>query len=220
MIRALGNHYGFDVEDPWQELPEKVREVILYGCGREKIKLKLPHERGSGKVRPFEGIIRNMERRYRETESNTVREELARYISHQPCPACGGTRLNEAARHVFVADRNLPDLAALPVGRGPALLRRPGAAGQARRDRRQGRQGDRPAAAVPGRRGPGLPDPGPQRRDPLRRRGPAHPPGQPDRRRPGGRHVHPGRALHRPAPARQRPPAATPSPTCATWATR
>ncbi len=116
MIRALGNHYGFGVEAPWQELPEKVRQVILYGSGREKIKLKLPHERGSGKVRPFEGIIRNMERRYRETDSNTVREELARYISQQPCPACSGSRLNEAACHVLVADRNLPDLASLPVG--------------------------------------------------------------------------------------------------------
>jgi excinuclease ABC subunit A len=74
-----------------------VRELILFGTGREKIKLKLPHERGAGKVRPFEGIIRNMERRYKETDSNTVREELARYLSHQPCPACGGSRLNEAA---------------------------------------------------------------------------------------------------------------------------
>jgi excinuclease ABC subunit A len=116
MIRALGNHYDFDVEASWQELPEKVRNIILYGSGREKVKLKLPHERGSGKVRPFEGIVRNMERRYRETDSNTVREELARYISQQPCPSCSGTRLNEAARQVLVAGRNLPSLAALPVG--------------------------------------------------------------------------------------------------------
>ncbi|MCG6863747.1 MAG: excinuclease ABC subunit UvrA [Chromatiaceae bacterium] len=116
MIRALGAHFDFDVEIPWQRLPEQVRELILYGSGREKIKLKLPHERGSGKVRPFEGIIRNMQRRYRETDSNTVREELARYISQQPCPDCGGSRLNEAARHVLVADHNLPQLAALPVG--------------------------------------------------------------------------------------------------------
>ncbi|MEA3275803.1 MAG: excinuclease ABC subunit UvrA [Pseudomonadota bacterium] len=116
MIRSLGGHYGFDVETAWLELPEGVREVVLYGSGREKIALKLPHERGKGKPRPFEGIIRNMERRYRETDSNTVREELARYISHQPCPACKGSRLNEAARHVLVAEHNLPDLAALPVG--------------------------------------------------------------------------------------------------------
>jgi len=116
MIRSLAEHYGFDLEVPWQALPEAVQQVILYGSGRDKIKLKLPHERGSGKARPFEGIIRNMERRYRETDSNTVREELARYLSHQPCPACAGTRLNEAARHVFIDQRRLSDITALPVG--------------------------------------------------------------------------------------------------------
>jgi len=116
MIRSLGDHYGFDVETPWEELPEPVREVVLYGSGKEKIKLRLPHERGAGKVRTFEGIIRNMDRRYHETDSNTVREELARYISHQPCPACEGSRLNEAARHVFVGKRTLPEVSALPVG--------------------------------------------------------------------------------------------------------
>ncbi len=116
IIRSLGGHYGFDVETPWQELPEAVRGIVLYGSGKERIKLKLPHERGAGKVRPFEGIIRNMERRYRETDSNTVREELSRYISQQPCPACKGSRLNEAARHVFVGQRTLPEISALPVG--------------------------------------------------------------------------------------------------------
>jgi len=115
LIRALGAHYGFDVETPWQELPEQARKLVLYGSGREKIKFTLPHERGAGKLRCFEGIISNMERRYRETDSNTVREELAHYISQQPCPGCAGSRLNEAARHVLVADHNLPRLAALPV---------------------------------------------------------------------------------------------------------
>ncbi|NEX19137.1 excinuclease ABC subunit UvrA [Thiorhodococcus mannitoliphagus] len=116
MIRSLGQHYGFDPETPWSELSEEVRAVVLYGSGKEKLKLKLPHEKGSGKSRPFEGIIRNMERRYRETESTTVREELARYLSHQPCPACQGSRLNEAARNVFVGDCNLPSVSRMPVG--------------------------------------------------------------------------------------------------------
>lgn len=116
LIRALGDHYGFDPETPWQALPEKVHNLILYGSGREKIRFSLPHERGVGRPRPFEGIISNMERRYRDTESNTVREELARYLSEQPCPGCAGSRLNEAARHVLVAGHNLPQLAALPVG--------------------------------------------------------------------------------------------------------
>ncbi|MBK1722498.1 excinuclease ABC subunit UvrA [Thiocystis violacea] len=116
VIRALGEHYGFDVETAWVALPEDIQSVILYGSGKEKLKLKLPHEKGSAKVRPFEGIIRNMERRYRETESGTVREELARYLSHQPCPGCLGSRLNEAARHVFVGEIDLPAVSRMPVG--------------------------------------------------------------------------------------------------------
>jgi excinuclease ABC subunit A len=116
MIRSLADHYGFDVEAPWASLPQRVRDLVLYGSGSERIRLRLPHERGPGRVRPFEGVIRNMERRYRETDSNTVREELARYISYHPCPACEGSRLNEAARHVFVAERTLAEIAALPVG--------------------------------------------------------------------------------------------------------
>ncbi|MBS1201887.1 MAG: excinuclease subunit, partial [Chromatiaceae bacterium] len=116
MISSLGAHYGFDVESPWAGLPEQVRQVVLFGSGKERLKLRLPHEHGSGKLRCFEGIIRNMERRYRETDSNTVREELARYLSHQPCPACGGARLNEAARHVLVGEHNLPAISAMPVG--------------------------------------------------------------------------------------------------------
>ncbi len=116
MVRALGEHYGFDVEAPWQELPEPIRQVVLYGSGKDRIKLKLPHEHGPGKVRPFEGVLRNMERRYRETDSVTLREELARYLSHQDCPTCQGTRLNEAARHVFVAERGLAEITRLPVG--------------------------------------------------------------------------------------------------------
>ncbi|AUB84559.1 excinuclease ABC subunit UvrA [Candidatus Thiodictyon syntrophicum] len=116
MVQAVAEHYGFDVETAWVDLSETARQVVLYGSGKDKLKLRLPHEGGSGKLRPFEGIIPNLERRYRETDSTTVREELARYLSHHPCPACHGARLSEAARHVFVADRNLPSLCALPVG--------------------------------------------------------------------------------------------------------
>ncbi len=115
-VRAVAEHYGFDVETPWLDLAPTAQQPILYGSGKEKIKLKLPHEHGSAKLRPFEGVIPNMERRYKETDSNAVREELARYISLKPCPACSGARLNEAARNVFVADRNLPAVSALPVG--------------------------------------------------------------------------------------------------------
>ncbi|MGA7982831.1 MAG: excinuclease ABC subunit UvrA [Chromatiaceae bacterium] len=118
IVRSLGTHYGFDVETPWRDLPATIRELVLYGSGEEAIVFNLPHDQGppASRRKPFEGILRNMERRYRETESTTVREELARYISHQPCPTCSGSRLNEAARHVFVGERNLPAVAALPIG--------------------------------------------------------------------------------------------------------
>ncbi len=116
MIEALAAHFGFAVETPWVDLSETARGLVLNGSGKEKLKLKLPHEHGSARLRPFEGILPNLERRYRETESAAVREELARYLSHHPCPECGGARLNEAARHVFVAERSLPDLTALPIG--------------------------------------------------------------------------------------------------------
>ena len=119
MIRSLASHYGFDVEVPWGKLPEKVRKIILYGSGFEVIEFSYFGDRGRSLTRshPFEVIIRNMERRYRDPESNTVRDELARYISFHPCPDCGGSRLNEAARHVFVGDHDLPAVTAQPVGR-------------------------------------------------------------------------------------------------------
>ena len=116
MIRALAEHDGFDPEQPWQALSEPARQRVLHGSGTDKFKLKLPHERGSGKLRSFEGVLPNMERRYRETDSAAVREELARHISTRPCPACGGTRLNPAARHVLVAGRDLAAISGMPVG--------------------------------------------------------------------------------------------------------
>ncbi|GMQ87046.1 MAG: excinuclease ABC subunit UvrA [Gammaproteobacteria bacterium] len=118
LISSLADHYGFDIETPFDELPEQAREVILYGSGKQVIEFRYLSERNGVKVKrhTFEGIIRNMERRYRETESSVVREELSRYLSTHPCPECEGARLNRAARHVFVDGRTLPAIAALPVG--------------------------------------------------------------------------------------------------------
>ena len=149
----------------------------------------------------------NLERRYRETESAAVREELAKYISERPCTECGGARLNRAARNVFVADRPLPHIVVLPIDEALAFFEQPQPARLARRDRGQDRQGDRRPPALPGRCRPRLPDPGAQGRHAVRRRGAAHPPGLADRRRPGRRDVRARRALDRPAPARQRAPA-------------
>ncbi len=116
MLEALAEHADFDLERPWRELPDAARSLVLYGSGSEKLKLRLPHERGSGKQRTFEGILPMLQARYRETDSTAVREELARYLSNQPCPDCGGTRLNQAARHVLVGGRDLAAVSALPVG--------------------------------------------------------------------------------------------------------
>ena len=122
MIRALGQQYGFDPETPWSQLPARTRGLVLHGTGEETMAPAAPGGTGRAAPRPFEGILPNLERRYRETDSNAVREELARYLSSQPCPACGGTRLNRAARHVFVGEHNLPAISALPVGASLALV--------------------------------------------------------------------------------------------------
>ncbi|MDR9436102.1 MAG: excinuclease ABC subunit UvrA [Thiohalophilus sp.] len=117
MLLSLSRHYDFDMDTAFEDLPESLQQIILYGSGEEKIEFVYFNERGGEhkKRQPFEGVVPNMQRRYRETESNVVREELAKYLSNQPCPECHGTRLNQQARHVFVTDKNLPDVTALPI---------------------------------------------------------------------------------------------------------
>ncbi|NNG12983.1 MAG: excinuclease ABC subunit UvrA, partial [Halobacteria archaeon] len=124
LITSLAEHYGFDIETPFAELSEDIRHILLYGSHGEVIRFRYLNERRGAVERshPFEGIISNMQRRYRETESNVVREELARYLSTQPCPDCGGARLNLAARHVSVSGKSLPDITALPVGSSQELF--------------------------------------------------------------------------------------------------
>jgi excinuclease ABC subunit A len=117
LIQALARHYRFDIETPWGDLPEAVRHVLLHGSGDERIEFRYFDARGGSAKRshPWEGILPNLERRFRETESATVREELARYRGTRACADCGGSRLNLAARNVFVGDRTLPQLTALPI---------------------------------------------------------------------------------------------------------
>lgn len=117
LIQSLAKHYKFDVDAPWQSLTEKARNAVLYGSGDEQINFSYITENGGRSQRKhrFEGIVPNLERRYRETESAAVREELAKYISERACTECGGARLNRAARNVFVAERPLPELVVLPV---------------------------------------------------------------------------------------------------------
>lgn len=124
LVNSLAKHYRFDVEAPWQSLPETARQAVLFGSGDDVITFSYLTESGGRTQRKhrFEGIINNLERRYRETESPAVREELAKYISERPCPDCGGARLNRAARNVFVADKPLPALVVLPVDEALAFF--------------------------------------------------------------------------------------------------
>jgi excinuclease ABC subunit A len=118
IIKALSDHYGFDIETPFDELSEKHRDIILYGSGDEIIEFTYFGERGTQKRKhPFAGVIPNLERRFRETDARIVREELSKYISQKPCSECNGERLNRQARHVFVADINLPTVTAWPIVR-------------------------------------------------------------------------------------------------------
>lgn len=118
MIQSLAAHYDFDIETPFEELSDKLQQVVLSGSGNEKIEFHYANSRGMQirKLHRFEGVIPNLNRRYRETESGAVREELAKFLNSQACPDCDGTRLNRSARHVFVADHALPEITTKSVG--------------------------------------------------------------------------------------------------------
>ena len=135
LIKSLAQHYHFDVDQPFQELPERIRHLILHGSGQETIEFAYTNSRGETYQRrhAFEGVIPNMERRFRETESNLVRDELAKYLSSRPCQSCHGARLTRSARHVFVAGQSVPEVVALPIGAAReffAQLRLPGRRGE------------------------------------------------------------------------------------------
>ena len=118
MLKSLAEQFDFDLEMPFQDLPKDAVALILHGSGKKSLEFKYMNDRGDVVVRkhPFEGILNNMERRYKETESNAVREELAKYLNQQPCPDCAGSRLRQEARHVFLGETNLPMIANLSIG--------------------------------------------------------------------------------------------------------
>ena len=118
MLKAVSEHYGFDINAPFNSLSQSHQDILLHGSGKDKIEFKYVNDRGDKVVRKhsFEGIIPNMERRYRDTESNSVREELAKYISNQTCSSCHGSRLREEARHVFISDKTLPQVTEMSIG--------------------------------------------------------------------------------------------------------
>src|SRR5688572_381693 len=117
MLRSLARHYGFDVEQPWEMLEDRVQHLILEGSGKEKIAFHYLSERGRTTVKehPFEGVVPNLERRYRETDSMVVREELAKYVNMRTCPECDGARLRREARNVFLDDKTLFEVSRWPL---------------------------------------------------------------------------------------------------------
>ena len=117
MLVNIEEHYDFDLDTPFNELTEEIQKIILFGSGKEVIKFRYPSAKGDLKTRnhPFEGIIPNMQRRFRETDSSAVRDEMVKYFTDQACPACKGERLNEGARHVFVAEQTLPEITNLSI---------------------------------------------------------------------------------------------------------
>ncbi|MEL0313948.1 MAG: excinuclease ABC subunit UvrA [Halieaceae bacterium] len=124
ILSSLADHYGFDIDKPFEKLAKKHRDLILYGNKGEEIEFAYINDRGTVFKRrhAFEGVLPNFERRYRETESQGVREELSKYVSTAPCQACNGTRLCTDARHVFVDERTLPQITHLPVGEAHAYF--------------------------------------------------------------------------------------------------
>ncbi|GAA5219020.1 excinuclease ABC subunit UvrA [Corallincola platygyrae] len=118
MLNSLAEHFGFELDIPFKDLTDNAKDVLLNGSGKQEIEFKYLNDRGDIVIRrhPFEGIANNFSRRYRETESSSVREELAKYISHKPCRSCGGTRLRQEARHVFVNQTNLPEVVEHSIG--------------------------------------------------------------------------------------------------------
>ena len=118
MLTSLAKHYDFDVEAPYESLPKNIRHIIMHGSGKEEIEFQYMNDRGDVVIRkhPFEGILNNMARRYKETESMSVREELAKNISNRPCADCGGSRLRPEARNVYIGQTSLPMISEKSIG--------------------------------------------------------------------------------------------------------
>lgn len=118
MLTSLAKHYKFDIETPYEDLPQKIKDIVMQGSGKEEIEFQYMNDRGDVVIRkhPFEGILNNMARRYKETESMSVREELAKNISNRPCADCGGSRLRPEARNVYIGSINLPQISEKSIG--------------------------------------------------------------------------------------------------------
>ncbi len=212
-LTALAKHYKFTLDAKWKDLPKKVQDAILYGSGEDEIKFVYDDGlRGYTTKKPFEGVITNLERRFKETESEWAREDLAKYFTDVPCHVCHGARLKPEALCVKIGGKNISEIAELSRAQGRRLVHRNPATAQraAERDRRPRAEGNPRAAQVPGRCRPRLSHFVARLRHALRRREPAHSPRLADRLRPDRRLIRARRAQYRPAPARQRAPVGNP----------
>ena len=117
-LKAVAEQYGFDMDTPFKALSDTHQNLILEGSGTETVTFRYLNDRGDiiNKAHPFEGVLNNLERRYKETESDTVREDLAKYLNMQPCSSCHGSRLRRDARHVFIDEQTLPQIVTRPIG--------------------------------------------------------------------------------------------------------
>ena len=197
-LEALGKHYKFTLDTKWKELPKKTQDAILYGSGDDEIKFTYDDGMRSYQTKkPFEGVITNLERRFRETESDWAREELQKYFTDIPCDACNGYRLKPEALCVKIGGKHIGEVSEMSVKRaGEWFAALPGAAHQeAERDRRPRAQGNPRPAEVPGRCRPRISDAGARLRHAVRRREPAHPARLADRLRPDRRALRARRAL-------------------------
>lgn len=124
LLESVAAHYGFSLETPWESLTDEARNVVLHGSGKEDIEFSYVNDRGKVVKRhyPFEGVLPNIERRYHDTDSNHVREELSKYMAIRPCASCGGSRLRLEARNVFVDGRALPSITQMPIGDAQSLF--------------------------------------------------------------------------------------------------
>ncbi len=208
-LESLAKHYKQPMTKPWKDLPEDFREIVLYGSIDDVTFTYDDGVRRYSTSKPFEGVITNIERRWRETESNWVREELERYQSDQPCEACTGYRLKPQALAVKIAGLHIGQVTDLSIREAKAWFDTlpEHLTAQAERDRRAHPERDPRAADLPQRCGPRISDPVPRLRHAVGRREPAHPARLADRLGAHRRALRAGRALHRPPSARQRPPA-------------
>ena len=135
MLESLAEHYQFSLDTPWEELSSKIKKSLLHGSGKEEVTFTYLGDRGRQvqRAHPFEGILTNLERRYRETDSASVREDLSQFLNSASCSDCDGSRLRKESRHVFVGETNLPMVSRLPIAKANAYfhdLKLPGAKGQ------------------------------------------------------------------------------------------